>query len=449
MPEKPLTLPPWRLALYGLPGLPLAAATLPVYLHIPTYYAVDLGLGFTAVGGILLAARIWDAVTDPLVGFLSDRTSGRFGPRKPWILAGALLTAITGFLLFAPPEGAGSIYLFVVTILLYLGWTMAVLPYNAWGAELSDDHHHRTTITAWREGAVIAGTLLAVTLPHAMGDTLSDGLAGLGAALLLMLPIAAVLSVSFVPVPTGSGLRQKLTARKIASAIGRNLAFRRLLAAWFLNGIANGLPATLFLLFIAEILKAPEHAGLLLFTYFLSAVAGLPIWLQLSKRIGKHRTWCVAMAWACLWFASALALGPGDVFAFAFICVATGLALGADLALPPSLQADVIDLDRAQGGERNTGAYFALWSMAQKIALAAAVGIAFPLLDLAGFETTPTGSSGSTADPGSAWLLPWLYAGLPIVLKTAAMAIIWSHPISAETHADLSKKIAARDMKCG
>ncbi len=160
------------MALYGLPGLPLAAVTLPVYVHIPTFYAVEVGLGLGAVGAILLFARLWDAVTDPLVGFLSDRTGGRFGQRKPWLLAGALLTALTGYLLLNPPAGASSAYLLIVTVLLYLGWTMAVLPYNAWGAELSDDYHHRTTVTAWREGCVVAGTLLAVTLPHAVGGDL-------------------------------------------------------------------------------------------------------------------------------------------------------------------------------------------------------------------------------------------------------------------------------------
>ncbi len=440
------TLSPWRLALYGLPGLPLAAVTLPVYVHIPTFYAVDLGLGFATVGAVLLAARIWDAVSDPLVGFLSDRTESRIGRRKPWIIAGALITALAGYFLFSPPAGVGGAFLLCVATLLYLGWTMAVLPYNAWGAELSDDYHRRTTITAWREGAVVAGTLLAVTLPHIAGETTADGLSILGLVLLVLLPITAMAAVAYVPATDGSAPVRKLTVRQVAAIMAKNRAFKRLLAAWFLNGIANGLPATLFLLFVAEVLGAPEQSGPLLFAYFLSAVVGLPVWLKLSRAFGKHRTWCIAMAWACVWFAGALLLGPGDVVAFAIICVATGFALGADLALPPSLQADVIDIDRASGNDRNTGAYFALWSMAQKLALAVAVGTAFPVLEWAGLQADPvSGASASAPDEPTTWVLAWLYAGLPIVLKIGAMAVIWAHPVTAETHQRLSQQIASKE----
>ena len=438
------TLPPWRLALYGLPGLPLAAVTLPVYVHVPTFYAVDMGLGFAAVGAVLLAARIWDTVSDPLIGYLSDRTESRFGRRKPWILAGALLTALAGYFLFSPPAGAGGAFLLTVTMFLYLGWTMAVLPYNAWGAELSDDYHRRTTITAWREGAVVAGTLLAVTLPHIAGETAADGLSILGLVLLFLLPATAVAASICVPAAEDAAPTRKLTIRQVAASLANNHAFKRLLTAWFVNGVANGLPATLFLLYVAEVLDAPEQSGLLLFAYFLSAVVGLPVWLKLSRAFGKHRTWCMAMAWACVWFTGALFLGPGDVAAFAVVCVATGFALGADLALPPSLQADVIDIDRASGGDRNTGAYFALWSMAQKLALALAVGVAFPILEWAGLQADAAGGAGATEEP-RIWVLAWLYAGLPIVLKIGAMAVVWAHPITAETQERLSQQIAARE----
>lgn len=443
MDSRTHVLPIWQLALYGFPGLPLAAVTLPVYVHVPTLYAVDLGMGFATVGAVLLAARLWDAVSDPIIGFLSDRTAGRSGSRKPWIAAGALLTAPMAYLLFAPPTNVSSAFLLMVTVLLYLGWTMAVLPYNAWGAELSDDYHHRTTITGWREGAVIAGTILAVSLPFVAGEDAAGGLGILGSVLLVLVPLAVAAAVLFVPnggAPPGGSAA---TIRQILAAITQNNAFRRLLGAWFLNGIANGLPATLFLLYTGQILDAGDWSGPLLFTYFISAVLGLPVWLSLSRRFGKHRTWSLAMAWACLWFAGALFLGPGDVHVFAVICVATGLALGADLALPPSLQADVIDVDRVAGKARHTGAYFALWSMAQKLALALAVGIAFPVLELAGFQA---GSAVATStDDGasrSMWVLAFLYAGLPIVLKGIAITVIWSHPITAERQAELARRIA-------
>ena len=164
-----------------------------------------------------------------------------------------------------------------------------------------------------------------------------------------------------------------------------NRPFRRLIAAFFLNGIANGLPATLFILFVQHVLGPEVSAGPLLLLYFVSGMVAVPFWLWLSYRLGKHRTWSLSMLWACAIFAWVPFLGQGDVVAFAVICVLSGASLGADLALPASMQADVIDLDRVRSGRRRTAFFFALWSMAGKLALACAVGIAFPVLDALGF----------------------------------------------------------------
>ena len=128
----------------------------------------------------------------------------------------------------------------------------------------------------------------------------------------------------------------------------------------------------------------------------------VPFWLWLSYRLGKHRTWSLSMLWACAIFAWVPFLGQGDVVAFAVICALSGASLGADLALPASMQADVIDLDRVMSGRRRTAFFFALWSMAGKLALACAVGIAFPVLDALGFATDGHQPAGSTARAGAA-----------------------------------------------
>ena len=433
----------WRLACYAAPGLPLAAITLPVYVQIPTFYAVEMGLGLSAVGAALLFARIWDVVSDPVIGFLSDATESRHGRRRPWLAVGAVMTAIFGYMLLVPPDGAGPVYLIVTAMLLYTGWTMAVLPYNAWGAELSDDYEGRTAVSAARETAVIAGTLVAATIPALFDDGVGRGLGVLAVLLAVALPLSAGIAWAAVPDPGRRARHTKTGWRGIVRAVAHNVPFRRLLAAWFLNGIANGLPATLFLLYVEHGLGAPESAGPLLFVYFLSAVVGLPLWVWLGKRRDKHLCWCGAMIWACLWFALVPALDAGDTTAFLVICVATGLALGADLALPPSLQADVIDIDRAENGAQRTGVYFALWGMAQKLALALAVGMAFPLLDLAGFD--PTAQAGEDSTRTGVWTLVALYAAAPIAFKLCAILLIWKHPLTRAAHAALQQKIAERN----
>ncbi len=427
-----------HIVIYGLPGLPLAAVTLPVYIQIPAFYAVEMGLGLAVVGSILLMTRLWDVITDPLIGFLSDRVSTPIGRRKPWLVIGMPLTAVAGYLLFSPPDGIGPVYLFCVTLMLYLGWTMAMLPYSAWGAELSPDYHRRTIIAGWREGFVIVGTLLAAAMPAILNEGAGSqryGLSVLAITLVVLLPVTCLI-VAFGLPDRKPAKRTPLRLFETLGSIRLNKPFWRLIMAWFINGFANGLPATLFLIFVEFRLEAPDQAGILLLVYFLSAIFGLPIWVALGKRWGKHRCWSVAMIWACLWFAIVPFLEPGDVTAFMVMSIATGLALGADLVLPSSMQADVVDIDTAKApGSPKTGAYFALWGMAQKLALALSVGIAFPLLALAGFDP----ANGLTE---GIWLIAVLYGIAPIIFKLLAVLLIWNHPVTKASQQELQNTIS-------
>lgn len=434
------------LVLYGLPGLPLAAVTLPLYIHIPNFYAVDLGLGLGLVGLVVLAMRLWDVVTDPLVGILSDRIGGRYGRRRLWVAIGLPVAVIGGWMLFRPPTDAGLLHLLFAGMVLHLGWTLVMLPYQAWGAELTGDYNQRNRITAWREGFVVIGTLVAGGLVAAAGspETRAEALATVGLVLAIGLPLAVGPALLLLPDPIivrSGGPTGRSEWRNGLRRMAGNKPFIRLLFAWILNGIANGLPATLFLLYAGAILGQPEQSGLFLSTYFLVAIAGLPLWLWLAGKIGKHRTWCLAMIWACGWFALAPFLGQGDSVAYMALCIGTGLALGADLALPPSMQADVVDVDTAQGGPARTGVYFALWGMATKLALALAVGIAFPLLDAAGLET----DASAIPEGDGTLVLALLYGAVPIAFKLAAIALMWRFPLNAETQDALRVRIEGSD----
>lgn len=433
-----------RLAFYALPAIAFAMPTIPVYIYLPAFYASELGLGLAATGLILVIARVFDVVTDPLIGILSDRWSSRFGRRKPWIIAGALIAAVAVVQLFQPPDGSGNAHLLIWLIALSLGWTMIAVPYTAWGAELSDDYHERARATGAREGASILGIVLAGAVPASaigLGFAQRDGLAavawlavavGMVSVLLLAwrVPDRAA-AVSAEPSVRLSDWRQHIS-------VVRNAAFLRLLAAWFVNGLANGLPAVLFAFYLDHALKADAAArGILIMSYFLAGIAAIPLWVGLSRRYGKHRIWCAAMLLACAAFVWVPFLGEGAIVAFFVICIVTGAAFGADLALPPAMQADVVDLDTLRTRKNRAGWYFALWSMATKAALAAAAGIAFGTLALAGFDAAGTNSADAIA------ALTVLYALVPTALKLGAVALIWGHPITARRQIIIRRRITA------
>lgn len=417
-----------RVLAYGFLGLPLAFAALPIYVHVPRYYAETAGLELALLGAILFGARLLDAGIDPWLGWLADRV------RRPAMVAVALLPFAAGFvaLLNPPAEGAAP-WLLASLALTYLGFSAATVAYQAWGADLGGDSGVRTRLAAAREGFGLLGVVFAAALPTVLAPQLADGIARLGWVLPPLLAVAA--AATFVslgagrglaagaPVATGSGAGTR-TAMGTGGAADASLraslrravadpAFRRLLAVFVVNGLAAGLPATLFLFFVADVLGAEAASGPLLALYFLAGAASMPIWVKVAARRGRVPAWLGAMGLAIAAFAGAGQVGAGDLAAFALICLASGLALGADLALPAAIAADL--------GERQgqAGACFGLWNLAAKLNLALAAGLSLPLLGALGYR--PGGDAG---DAGLSALV-FAYAFLPLAFKALAAGLLW------------------------
>ncbi len=393
-----------RILAYGLLGLPLAFAALPVYVHVPRLYAEVAGLPLAPLGVILLGTRLLDAGIDPLLGWLADRV-----PRRGMV-AVALLPFVAGFVaLLNPPEERAALWLIGTLALTYLGFSAATIAYQAWGADVGADSRLRTRLTAAREGFGLIGVVLAAALPTLLAPALSDGIARLAWVLPVLLLLATLVTFSRV----GPGVPQQASDRPLLSSLRSVVddpAFRRLLGVFVANGIAAALPATLFLFFVADVLQLEAASGALLALYFIAGAASLPLWVALAARYGRVAAWLGAMLLSMVAFAGASQLGSGDLWAFAAICLASGLALGADLALPAAIAADL--------GERRgqAGACFGVWNFVAKLNLALAAGLALPLLALLGYV------------PGSGAGLPALsfaYALLPLVFKSLAAALLW------------------------
>jgi Na+/melibiose symporter-like transporter len=445
-PERPHAsgseLPTGRLLAYALPALPLAAAVLPLIVFVPSHYTTVIGLPIAAVGWAMLAVRIIDAAADPLVGYLADRWHPAFGRRRLWVIVSAPLTAMASLALFAPPATAGILWLFLAGAVLSIAYSCMQVPYLAWGTELSRDYAGRTRIAAWREGFTAIGTLVALMVPplvtaYALADSLPlpSPLASVGFFVAIGLPFLALIAIRVAPEP-GERSRRRLPFREMIASMASNAPFRRLLAAFFVNGLANGFPAALFLLFVEYRLKEAGAAGPLLALYFVCGVAGVPLWFWLARTTSKHRAWAISMLVACAGFFPAAFAGPGDLPLFVAVCIVSGLAVGADIVLPTAMQGDVIDVETAESGEERPGLYLGLWAFSAKLALAAAVGIAFPILGALGF------------DPGRGVItglglmtLAIAYAVLPIPFKLLAIALVWRFPIDAERQRELRAKI--------
>lgn len=383
-------------------------AALPIYVHVPKLYA-ELGLPLSALGVLLLVLRFADAVVDPLLGRWSDHLTTRFSAIA--VATAALLLGMMALLNPSVSPVSLGAWLTGSLILVYFGFSLATIAYGAWGAELPPDSTARTRLTASREAAGLLGVLVAAALPTVLAGSSQE--TGLGLARFSWL-FALVLIIALFALWR---LREaKVSIHQPTALLGvlKDTRFVALLAVFALNGIASAIPATLLLFFVDDVLRAKEWEPVFLVSYFLAGALAMPLWVMLAARLGKIKAWGIGMALAILAFSWAASFGAGDRIGFLVVCIASGIALGADLALPPALLADAIE---QQNAREQTGGYFGIWTFATKANLALAAGLALPVVSAFGYR------SGEPASNVAALTLA--YTVLPCVLKLAALALLW------------------------
>ena len=396
-------------------------AALPIYVHVPKFYVDTLGMNLATVGALLLLARAFDAILDPFLGLVSDWRRPRAGGRMGLVLVGVPLLAVGMVGLFSPPAtGNLGLWLIGALLVVYSAYSMVSISYQAFGAEMSQDYHERTRITAVREGLSMVGVLLAAALPELLAGKYGtrDGFLYFACIFAPLVLIAGLTSASLSPAAVPAPEAKVAASWQAVLKPLANDAFRRLLVVFMLNGIAAAIPATLVLFFVQDVIRRPDLGALFLIVYFLAGALGMPVWVWLARRADKHRAWLLGMVLSIIAFVWAFMLGEGDGVAFVVICLVSGFGLGADLALPPSILADVIDEGEEKGLARGEGAYFGLWNLATKLNLALAAGLALPLLDWFGYRPGgPHGASILTA-------LAATYALLPCALKVIAASAL-------------------------
>ena len=410
-------LPSKALLTYGLFGLPLAMVAMPVYVQAPALYAGSFGLSLTLVGTILLVARLLDAFSDPLLGYWMDHSAATRG-YSGFVLMSLPLLVIGYLALFHPPltitsNHIGLSYWFAGSLsVVYLGFSLATIAHNSWGANLTQQRGTRAQLTAFREGSALFGVMIAAALPSLSGMTT-----------LSLTFVIALVTTSWLLIAHAPRAHILETSKENWRSLldpFRSSPFRWLLAVFALSGISAAIPATLFLFFATDRLLLPEYAGLFLVIYFASAVIALPAWTMLSKRLGEAQAWLMSMVLSVMVFVWAWQLPAGALYSFVVICIFSGAALGADLALPPALLAGVIG-SAGHSGQRE-GAYFGLWNWMTKMNLALAAGIALPMLEWLGYTPGHPSDNGIQA-------LGITYALLPCALKLIAAIVLRRAPL--------------------
>lgn len=401
---------------YGLLGLPLAFVALPVYVHLPNLYAQHHGVSLAALGAVLLASRTLDALVDPWLGRMGDALYRRSWAAVWWSAVLLALGVAVGFVaLFFPPAFAPERLLLWVAAgltLSHVSYSGLSILHQAWAARQGGGVRAQSRWVAWREAWGLVGVLLASALPALVGWGHTTAVLVLAMAAGLWAWRQAQRRTKALPMVTP--LRTPGAEGVPVWGPWRTPGFARLLGVFVVNGLASAVPATLVLFFVQDGVQAPAPMQpLFLGLYFAAGAVSFPLWLRWIDRFGLMRSWCAGMALSVLAFAGVLALGPGDAYGFLAVCLASGLALGADLTVPGALLNQLIDRSGERG--RTDGAFMGWWNLATKLNLALAAGVALPLLALGGYAP-------GQREPGALLTLSLAYGLLPCLLKLLAMA---------------------------
>ncbi len=403
-----------RVSLYALM---LAAAGIPLYIHLPRFASINLGIGLGTIGTILLVIRLIDLVQDPLIGWTVDRWPGG----QAMFAVVAALGLATGFpLLFGLQSGpAVAAQLTAILVLLFSAYSLGMILLYGRSATLAKEPTPAAlmTLAAFREAGMLAGVVVASTAPAVF---LALGAGGQGyPAFGLFLSVLA-LSTAAITLPIWR--RPPVLGVKLSMADLGQAGALRLLALALVNSLPVAITSTLFLFFVEDRLQLTGKAGPLLVLFFLSAGLSVPLWARMSRKLGPKTTLLIAMPLAILGFGGAAFLAPGDLSGFALICLASGAALGADMVILPAM----FSVALTKAGLKASLA-FGLWSFAGKLGLALAAFAVLPVLERSGFVPGAPNSTGALT------ALTICYAVIPCILKLGALALVFALPTEDRT----------------
>lgn len=397
-------------------SLPIAMANLALVTFIPTFYAVEFGLSLSLVGLIFVFGRLLDVITDPLVGYFSDRTQTHWGARVPWMVVSLPGFCAAVWLLLNPIGTVSTPYLIAVSGLYFLFYTALDVPYSSIGLEISPHVHERSTIASFKGAFQVLGAISAAFLPFVFGLGMAEGLSFTAQLVCVLSLLACLLFFWQMPrarlvhkaSPAQAGLRTRL------NFVAQQKPFKRLVALFLIIQTANALTVGLTVLFVTHIIGDADLGGPLFGVSLLASALCLPLWVHLSKRYGKRRIWGVSMLICCGVLACTPFLGAGDIVPAIIMSVCLGAAFGCDAIMPTSMLADIVGSDETAGRPSMAAFYLAIKNSVSKLTFIAPMGLAFPLLDFVGFVAD------GQNDQKILFLLVFLYAILPIAIRLVA-----------------------------
>jgi GPH family glycoside/pentoside/hexuronide:cation symporter len=434
---------------YGIGDIGNAIINSAVQFFLMKFYTDGALILPALAGNALLIGKFWDAVNDPIFGWMADRTNSKIGRRRVFMFFGAVPLGISIALLWFIPQGFSRTMTFIWIALTFILfdtlWTLTNVPYYALTSELTDDYDERSALTTFRMVMAVPAYLVGVALTPVIVGFFALERTGWGFVGILYGAIcAAVLIIS------AAGLRErqkvirteaKINVWKSLKATLTNKPFVRLCGVYLVVNLAFALIKTLMAYFLEYQLLMKNEVPLVMGLMLIFVTLSLPVWKKLSEKWDKGPTYALGMA------VGALAVGlsffmPHQKTPLVYaLAILAGIGFGAQWIFPWAMVADVVDYDRVKTGEYRSGMYYGIWGLATKISEALAIaGVGWVLT---GFGYQPN----IDQTMQSLFGIRLFFGPVPgIVILLTLPLLIW-YPITRQRHAAIRAQLEQQDAE--
>jgi len=438
---------------YGAPGVGAGYMYLLIGLYIMKFSTDVLLIAPAVMGTIFGISRVWDAVSDPLVGYMSDRTRHSLGRRRLWLLLSIVPISGTFIMVFSPPaslHGTELIAWMAVGVIgFYSAATIFIVPHMSLGAELTPNYHERSRLYGLRHAAFTIGSILALVSMQLLINAERVSEAAVRQTAFELSALAALVTAGLILYAVAK-LRERpdYQGRVNASPFGafkdvwRNHHARLVLAVSFIENIGSAVIGILTLYVAQYVVGRPELAALIILSYMIPSTLSVPLWIPLSRRFGKIRLWMFSMMLTGVSFGGMFSLPwlePDIRLVVIFgLAVFAGLAAGCGGTIAPSVQSDIIDYDEYMTGERKEGSYFAAFNFVHKSATGVMILITGYVLQFSGFVPNQLQTMNVQVS------MVFLYGLLPLICYCIGAALFSRFTLDEATHQQMRDEMDAR-----
>ncbi len=414
------------------------------------FFMTDVvGLAAGLAGTALMIGKIWDAVTDPTIGYLSDRTRSRWGRRRPYMFIGSFLLFGMMIVMFTDPSLGSQGQLFawaaVMYCLLCTAYTLVNIPYGALTPELTTDYNERTVVNAYRMSSAVVGTLVGagLVLPIVgLAGSVKAGWTLTGAVMGAIMMITALITVFSVREPVHGNLPPRQNIFKSYAQVLGMKAFLTCLIPWTMHITGVTIIQGALLYFYIYLFGSESGFQLALVALLVSSMIFIPVWTVIAGKIGKKKSYNIGM--------SIVALAVMILFFFGtrvamevtyFIMIFAGFGFATQYVMPYAIVPDVVEYDYAENGVRREGVFYGLWTLTSKIGQAFAIALSGWTLSAFGYVPDVVQSEVSLLG------IRLLCGPIPAVFFVIGIIVLSFYPITREKYEEILQKIALRDAK--